>query len=129
MNPEQSAESHHAPSLGRLEWTTPRIVEVHYPKQIRSTEDRMNWIAAMTLDARLGDRDKLILTRLAMHYNLKTGRCDPSHGMLAFELSIGGTIRNATRTVRRSLEKAATIGWVKREARKGGSTQSLISVP
>jgi len=89
----------------------------------------MNWIAAMMLDARLGDRDILILTRLAMHYNLKTGRCDPSHGMLAFELSIGGTIRNATRTVRRSLEKAATIGWVKREARKGGSTQSLISVP
>jgi hypothetical protein len=107
----------------KLEWSRPLIYEVHYPLQIKSTQDRMNWIAAMMVDTRLNDRDKLILTRLAMHLNLKTGRCDPSHGLLAFELSIAGDRKNGERVIRRSLERAAGLRWVKRQARNGGNTQ------
>ena len=37
----------------RLEWSTPRIVELRYPRRISSTEDRHNWITAMLADNRL----------------------------------------------------------------------------
>jgi hypothetical protein len=58
----------------KKEWRVPRLVEVFYPLKIGSTQDRHNWISAMMLDARLNDRDKVILSRLALHLNLKTGR-------------------------------------------------------
>lgn len=91
------------------EWHFPRLVELGYPIRIAKTQDRHNWIASMMVDGRLNDRDKLILTRLAMHLNLKTGRCDPSVGLLVFELSIGGSERNAIRSVRRSSNVQS--GW------------------
>jgi hypothetical protein len=83
----------------------------------------MNWIAAMLLDARLTARDKNILTRLVMHLNLKTGRCDPSIGLLALELSIGGNDESAIRVVRRSLERSEKLGWVRRIFRSGGDVK------
>jgi hypothetical protein len=88
-----------------------------------STADRLNWVAAMMLHARLGDRDKRILTRLAMHFNLKTARCDPSMGLLALELSLPGGEESGRRVLRRSLEKAERLGWVVRHARHGGDAR------
>ncbi len=102
-------------------WQYPRLLELRYPKKIGSTEDRMNWIASMMADARLGDRDKLILTRLAMHLNLKTQRCDPSLRLLAFEVSsFKGTEKSAVRSVRLSLESGERLGWIRRHFRFGG---------
>jgi hypothetical protein len=105
------------------EWHFPRLVELRYPIRIAKTQDRHNWIASMMVDGRLNDRDKLILTRLAMHLNLKTVRCDPPVGLLVFELSIGGSERNAIRSVRRSLERSERLGWIRRHLRHGGDAR------
>jgi hypothetical protein len=72
----------------KREWRVPRLVEVFYPLKFNSTQDRHNWIAAMMLDSRLRDRDKVILIRLALHLNLKTGRLDPTIHLLALETSL-----------------------------------------
>lgn len=109
------------PTTGkRKPWRKPRIVEVIYPRAIRSTQDRHNWLKAMMLDTRMSERDRLIVTRLALHLNLKTGRLDPSIGLLALECSIPGNCENAERVVRRSLERAEKLGWIVRHARHGG---------
>jgi hypothetical protein len=105
----------------RKEWHTPRMVEVFYPLKIGSTQDRHNWIKAMMLDARLRDRDKTILTRLALHLNLKTGRCDPTVDLVALETSMPGNEETARRMVRRSLERADKLGWIERTGRHSGS--------
>jgi hypothetical protein len=60
----------------------------------------------MMLDSRLRDRDKVILIRLALHLNLKTGRLDPTIHLLALETSLPGSEESTRRTVRRSLERA-----------------------
>jgi len=78
------------------------MVEVFYPLKISSTQDRHNWIKAMMLDARLNDRDKVILTRLGLHLNLKSGQCNPTIDLLALETSIPGNEESARRMVRRS---------------------------
>ena len=104
----------------KLEWHTPRMVEVFYPLKIRSTQDRHNWIKAMMLDARLSDRDKMVLTRLALHLNLKTGRCDPTLDLLALEVSIPRKEQSARRMVRRCMERAEEVGWIERTGRHGG---------
>ena len=83
----------------------------------------MNWIASMMVDPRLNERNKLVLTRLAMHLNLKSGRCDPAERLLGLELSIGGKEESAIRAVRLSLEQAAKLGWIKRRLRHGGDTR------
>jgi hypothetical protein len=70
------------------------------------------------LDNRLNARDQVILTRLALHLNLKTGRCDPSVDRLASEVSING--RDPRRQARRSLAKGEKIGWIRRSFRHGG---------
>jgi hypothetical protein len=105
----------------RLPYRTPRIFEVRYPREIRSAADRDNWIKAMMLDARMSARDRLILTRLVMHLNLKSGRLDPSLWLLATECSIPGNCETAERVVRRSLEKAEKLGWIRRWRRHGGA--------
>jgi hypothetical protein len=97
------------------------MFEVFYPLKIGSTQDRHNWIAAMMLDTRLGDRDKTILTRLALHLNLKTGRCDPTVDLLALETSIPGKEETARRMVRRSVAQAERVGWIERTGRHSGS--------
>src|SRR5262249_18228171 len=71
--------------------------------------------------ARLSDRDKTILTRLALHLNLKTGRCDPTLDLLALETSMPGNEESARRAVRRSLERADNLGWIERTGRHSGS--------
>jgi hypothetical protein len=97
------------------------MVEVFYPKKISSTQDRHNWITAMMLDARLSDRDKVLLTRLALHLNLKTGRCDPTLDLLALEVSLHENEESARRMARRALEQAEKVGWLERTGRHAGS--------
>src|SRR5215831_14102516 len=97
------------------------MVEVFYPSKIGSTQDRHNWIKAMMLDARLSDRDKTVLTRLALHLNLETGRCDPTIDLLALETSIPGNEQSARRIVRRSLARGDKLGWIERTGRHAGS--------
>ena len=75
----------------------------------------------MMLDAKLTAGDKTILTRLALHLNLKTGRCDPGVGRLAIEVSIRGT--DPERAVRRSLAKGEKRGWIRRTFRHGGDAK------
>jgi hypothetical protein len=80
-------------------------------------------MSTMMMDPHLSARDKNILNRLAIHLNLKTGRCDPSIDLLAFEVSIGGNHDSARRVVRRSLAKSEKLGWVKRIFRHGGDVK------
>ena len=84
-------------SKSKLEvWHFPRLIELRYPTRIAKTGDKLNWIASMMVDPRLSERDRLVLTRLAMHLNPKNGRCDPAERLLALELSIGGKEESAT---------------------------------
>jgi hypothetical protein len=109
------------------DWHFPRLLELRYPSKIANTQDRHNWIASMMVDSRLNDRNKLVLTRLAMHLNTKTQRCDPTVGLLVTELSLDECGKNketsAIRSVRLSLEQAEKIGWIKRHLRHGGDTR------
>jgi hypothetical protein len=111
-------------SKSKLEaWHFPRLVELRYPTRIAKTGDKLNWITSMMVDPRLSERDRLVLTRLALHLNSKSGRCDPAERLLALELSIGGKEESATRVVRRSLARAKGLGWIKRRLRHGGDTR------
>jgi hypothetical protein len=104
----------------KREWHFPRAVEVFYPSKIRSTADRHNWIAAMILDSRLSDRDKVVLTRLALHMNLETGRLDPTMDLLALETSLHSNQASARRMARRCIEHAEKLGWIERTSRNAG---------
>jgi hypothetical protein len=102
------------------EWHFPRAVEVLYPSKIGSIEDRQNWIAAMILDSRLGDRDKVVLTRLALHLNLETKRLDPSMDLLALETSLSDNQASGRRMARRCIAWAERLGWIERTGRHAG---------
>jgi hypothetical protein len=103
-------------------WRTPKVIELHYPLQIGNVGDWASWLRVMTLDFRLSDRDKLIVVRLALHLNLKNGRCDPSLGLLALECSIPGNVEAAERAVRKSIARAEKAGWLVRTYRHGGAS-------
>src|SRR5258707_6106928 len=98
----------------KSEWHFPRALEVFYPRKIGSIEDRQNWIAAMILDSRLGDRDKVVLTRLALHLNLETKRLDPSMDLLALETSLSDNQASGRRMARRCIAWAEKLGWIER---------------
>lgn len=111
---------HKEPSK-RPKWHAPKIVEMRYPRKIDGTESWDHWVKAMMADGRLSDREKFILTRLALHFNLKTGRCDPTHDLLALECSIPGDHTTARDLTRRAIRKAEKLGWIWREYRHGGT--------
>ena len=71
------------------------------------------------MDARLLSRDKVILTALAQHYNLKTGACFPAVGKLAIKVGLGEG-KTGSRAVERTFQKADKLGWIRRTMRKGG---------
>src|SRR5258708_30363300 len=104
----------------KSEWHFPRALEVFYPRKIGSIEDRQNWIAAMILDSRLGDRDKVVLTRLALHLNLETKRLDPSMDLLALETSLSDNQASGRRMARRCIAWAEKLGWIERTGRHAG---------
>jgi hypothetical protein len=92
---------------------------LHYPpaRAPRKSQQWDNWVASMMMDTRLNSTDRTILTRLALHYNLKTGDCFPSLGRLAIETGLG---ESGIRTVQRTISKAVRLGWVERTIRSGG---------
>src|SRR5262245_131739 len=75
----------------------------------------------MMLDGRMTGREKFILTRLALHRNLKSGRCDPTHDTLALECSLSDNPDTDRDIVRRALRKAEKLGWIRRNYRHGGA--------
>src|SRR4051794_11048094 len=108
----------------KLQWETPRDptkFELHYPphKSPRKAQQWDNWLRAMMMDARLRSRDKVILTAIAQHYNLKTGDCFPAVGRLAIEVGLGEG-KTGSRAVQRVLQKADKLGWIRRTMRRGG---------
>jgi|EndMetStandDraft_2_1072991.scaffolds.fasta_scaffold43884_1 hypothetical protein len=106
----------------KLKWETPwdpTKFALYYPppRAPRGTGEWDPWVNAMMMDTRLSPTAKVILTRLALHYNLKTGDCFPSHGRIAAET---GTTAEGVRSV---LRRAAKLGWIERTERKGGSPE------
>src|SRR5262249_24598073 len=115
----RSHRRHHGVVM--TQWQQPRLIEVHYPTTIADVRDRDRWMMVMMLDNRLNARDQIILVRLALHLNLKTGRCDPSVGLLASETSIDG--RDAERQARRSLAKGEETRWIRVRVLVGCNTR------
>jgi hypothetical protein len=106
----------------KLKWHTlgdPTKFRLHYPpaRAPRKTEHWDNWLRSMMLDTRLNSTDRVVLTTLATHYNLKTGDCFPAMGRVAIEAGLGTA---GTRTVQRSIRKAEGLDWIERTLRKGG---------
>ena len=104
----------------------PTKYQLHYPpiKAPRTTQQWDNWLMSMMLDTRLSSKDRVVLTALASHYNLKTGDCFPALWRLAIEAGLGGGNKETgTRAVRATLEKAQKLGWIERTLRRGGSAK------
>jgi hypothetical protein len=73
----------------------------------------------MTMDLRLTSVEKLILITIALHYNLRDGRCDPAHGRVAVEAGLGSG-ETGTKAVQRAVARAVELGWLERTCRRGG---------
>jgi hypothetical protein len=103
-------------AAGGPQWETPSLLELHYPPHgsPRKTQQWDNWVEAMMMDMRLSLGNKAVLTRLALHYNVKTGDCFPAHGRVAAETAASNEM------VRSTLRKAAKLGWIRRTFRAGG---------
>jgi hypothetical protein len=110
------------PSTGKKKWHFPRLIPLYYPDSINTTQDRMNWIAAVNMDMRLSERARRVLTRLVMCLNLKTGRCDPTIRVLGMLCGIGES-DSAEVMTRAAVAAGERLGWIKRVRRHGGSTR------
>jgi DNA-binding transcriptional regulator YhcF (GntR family) len=77
--------------------------------------EKFEWQQDVLANPQLTPTQKNVLTRLALHHNVKTGRCDPSVETLAAGAGV------AKRTVQNTLARAEAIGLIKR-ALGGGRT-------
>jgi hypothetical protein len=107
----------------KLKWVEPgdpTRFRLDYPphRALRKARQWDCWLRAMMMDTRLNSRDRVVLTTVATHYNLKTGECSPALGRLAIEAGLGEG-ESGVRAVRRSLAKAAKLGWIERTMRAG----------
>jgi hypothetical protein len=112
------------PTGQKLKWSERGLDDstkfrLHYPpaRSPQKTEHWDNWLKSMMLDTRFNSTDRVVLTALAGHYNLKTGDCFPALRRVAIEAGLGTA---GTRTVQRSIRKAEELGWIERAIRKGG---------
>jgi hypothetical protein len=108
----------------KLKWQTPTDptkFALHYPpaNSPRKSQQWDNWPAAMLMDMRLNSTNKAVLTRLAMHFNLKTGDCFPSNARVAVGVGLGGG-ETGIRATQRAISRAVKLGWLKRTQRRGG---------
>jgi hypothetical protein len=106
----------------KLKWKAladPTKFELRYPpaRAPRGTEQWDRWVTSMMLDTRLSSADRVVLTRLALHYNLETGDCFPAVKRIAIEAGLGEA---GWRTVQRTTRKATQLGWIELTIRKGG---------
>jgi hypothetical protein len=83
--------------------------------------DRFRWEQDVLANPQLTAAQKIVLTRLALHLNIKTGRCDPSVKTLATGAGM------AERTVQATLSRAETLGIIER-AIGGGRTRTTSSL-
>jgi Helix-turn-helix domain len=79
--------------------------------------DRFLWERELLANPKLTAGRKIVLIRLALHLNLKTGRCNPSVQTLATGACV------AERTVQTALSSAETLGIIER-AVGGGRTRT-----
>lgn len=102
----------------------PTKFELHYPPVSAPREAWQwdCWVSSMMMDTRFSATARAVLARLALHYNLRTGECFPSHTRLAVET---GT---KSEGVRHILRKAEKLGWIKRKWRKGGPSGNLTNM-
>jgi hypothetical protein len=109
----------------KRKWETPgdpTKFELRYPpaRAPRGTEQWDRWVTSMMLDTRLNSADRVVLTRLALHYNLETGDCFPAVKRVAIEAGLGEA---GWRTVQRATRKASKLGWLELTIRKGGAAE------
>src|SRR5437660_145599 len=79
--------------------------------------DRFLWERELLANPHLTAAHKIVLTRLALHLNLETGRCNPSVPTLATGACV------AERTVQAALSTAEALGIIER-AVGGGRTRT-----
>lgn len=89
---------------------SPKIVPI---RPASRALDRFRWMAEVLADPRYTAADKCILTRLALHQNIETGRLFVSGARLA-----QGT-GQSPRQVRRTIAKAGRLGSIAWNARRG----------
>jgi hypothetical protein len=86
---------------------------------IRKFEDRDNWMRLLLADAKLSSSAKVVAQRLALHLNIKSGRCDPSLERLA---QGSGLSRSTIKRMLHELGEAA--GWIGIKRGRGGRSLS-----
>ena len=109
----------------KLKWKAPADptkFRLHYPpaRAPRNTEQWDNWVASMMLDTRFNSGDRVVLARLALHYNLKTGDCFPALRRITIEAGLG---ESGVRAVQRTIRRAEQLGWIERTVRRGGPAE------
>jgi hypothetical protein len=97
---------------------TPRKSRIYH---IATFEDRDAWIKLLfTVSAcELSGAAKVVAARVALHLNIKTGRCDPSSGLLATECGMDG------RSVQRMIKLIEAAGWLGVDRTRGFRSNSF----
>jgi hypothetical protein len=104
-------------------WGKPLVSEYHYPTGFAKVRDRQRWERALRLDARLLATERELACTVISHFNLSTGRCDPSYGLLALELQV------SARSVLRGVQKLGRYGWLKVMRRQDGCQRTNLYRP
>jgi hypothetical protein len=86
--------------------------------KIETFPDRDNWMRLLLADDALSPSAKVVAQRLALHLNVKSGRCDPSLDRLA-----QGTGMSRS-TMKRTLQDLDKAGWIGIRRSSGGRSLS-----
>jgi hypothetical protein len=81
---------------------------------IATFKQRDVWMRALVADHSLSPMTRLVGVRLGLHFNCKTGRCDPSYATLAAEVAI------SERSAIRAVSSLKAQGWIAVKQRGGG---------
>ncbi|MGY2935989.1 hypothetical protein ACVWZ6_005591 [Bradyrhizobium sp. GM6.1] len=82
-------------------------------ESVATLRDRDMWLVALAASRSLGDGDKVLGVRLALHHNVKTGQCNPSYDALAH-----GTGRTVS-AIPKQLKRLEETGFINRISSKG----------
>jgi hypothetical protein len=88
--------------------------EPHNVKCVSSLRDRDRWLAGVNADATLTPAALHVAISLALHLNIKSGRCDPSIVGLTERCAIKNT-----RTTERAITALEEAGWISRSGSRG----------
>ncbi|MGN6311287.1 MAG: hypothetical protein ACTHNN_17230 [Xanthobacteraceae bacterium] len=87
-------------------------------KRVQSLRDRDRWLAAAIASPDLGNGDSRVATRLALHFNIKTGQCNPNYETLA-----AGTAQTIT-AIPKQLKRLEDAGFLQRISSRGRHANS-----